>query len=105
MVMAAVPDTQISMDTLVSATKEQVSTALEGQVVILGLSDGIYYGLNEVGVDVWEQLREPIRVADICKRIGEIYDVSADVCQRDILKLLADMSARGLVIVDAQSSI
>jgi len=76
---------------------EQVHTSLGGEAVILGLRDGVYYGLDKVGARVWELLVEPRRVGDLVSTIVAEFDVSAERCERDVLALLRDLAARGLV--------
>lgn len=76
---------------------EQVYTTLGGEAVILGLQDGVYYGLDAVGARVWELLAEPRRVADLVSTIVAEFDVTADRCERDLIALLDDLAARSLV--------
>jgi sulfur transfer complex TusBCD TusB component (DsrH family) len=76
---------------------EQVSTALGDEAVILGLQDGVYYGLDTVGARVWTLLATPRRVAEIVDTVAEEFDVPLDRCERDVLALLDDLSARRLI--------
>lgn len=76
---------------------EQVYTTLGGEAVILGLRDGVYYGLDAVGARVWELLAEPRRVADVVSTIVSEFDVTADRCELDVIALLDDLAARSLV--------
>lgn len=79
------------------ATDEHVSSDLAGETVILNLSDGTYYGLNETGTHVWEMLDEPRSVKELHASLLELYDVPADVCMNDLLTLLNDMEQHQLV--------
>ena len=92
------------MQSVVSATKEQVSVTLGDNMVILSLSDGVYYGLNEVGQDVWDMIKEPMTVADICAKIIESYDVTMQVCERDVCALLEQLAQKRLIVVQADES-
>jgi hypothetical protein len=87
------------MNTIVVAVQGQVSSDLGGEVVILSLEDGIYYGLDEVGARVWSLIQTPTAVASIRDAILEEYDVDAPQCEHDLLALLDDLAARGLVEV------
>lgn len=44
---------KISSNSLFKATQEQLSSEIGGEAVILNLSFGIYYGLNETGTMIW----------------------------------------------------
>lgn len=90
----------ISLSTIVVATTDHVSSELAGEEIILDLDDGTYYGLNEVGADVWALLDSPCRVTDICGDLYEHYDVEREVLERDVVELLSEMYERGLIRVE-----
>ena len=83
-----------------AAARDQVSTELDGEVVILGLADGVYYGLDPVGAAVWALLeRGPHTVAQLRDAVTGQFEVDAPTAERDLIELLGDMAARGLVDV------
>lgn len=90
---------EISRDTVLVAARDQVSAELEGEAVILGLADGVYYGLDGVGALVWERLREPRSVAELVGAVTAAFDVDAETAERDLLALLRELAERGLVEV------
>jgi len=87
----------ISTTSVVAATKDQVSSDLAGEAVILSLQTGMYYGLDDVGVHIWELLRTPTCVADIRDTIVQQYDVEPEACERDVLNFLQQLVDQGLI--------
>jgi hypothetical protein len=87
----------ISSSTVIASVKHQVSCDLAGEVVILDMKDGIYYGLNAVGARIWTLLEEPRSVAEIHQTLLDEYDIDPDVCETQLLTLLTDLAAHGLV--------
>jgi hypothetical protein len=83
----------------VVAAKEQVSSDLAGEAVILALKSGVYYGLNEVGASIWNLIQEPKTVNEIRDAILEEYFVEPEQCDHDILALLQHLEAEGLIEV------
>src|SRR3989442_15948699 len=81
----------ITTSSLVVATRDQVSSDLAGEAIVLSLRTGMYYGLAQVGVRVWELVREPILVADLRDVIVREYDVEPERCERDVLDFLSDL--------------
>jgi hypothetical protein len=75
----------------------QVSTTLGAETVILGMDDGVYYGLDAVGARVWALLATPHRVSELVRVVTSEFDVSTEQCERDVLALLEELSARGLI--------
>ena len=91
-----------SIDSIVSAAREQVSSELGGEVVILNLNAGVYHGLEATGARVWQLIQQPRKVCEIRDLLIEEYDVEADRCERDLLELLEDLANHGLLEVHAQ---
>ena len=89
----------VSMTSTVVATREQISCDLVGEVVILDLKSGVYYGLDAVGARIWSLIQEPMAVSDIRDIILAEYEVDADRCARDLLALLGELAAVALVKV------
>jgi Coenzyme PQQ synthesis protein D (PqqD) len=89
----------ISCNSVVTATKDQVSCDLTGEAAILNLNDGMYYGLNEVGARIWSLLSEPITVSHIRDQLEREYDVDRRRCEKDLVELLGKLEEAGLVEV------
>ncbi len=89
----------ISRRSVISLSRDQVSTDLAGEAAILNLVDGVYYGLNEAGAFIWRMLQEPKTVADICAGMMAEYDVDSDRCEMDVLELLEELQSKGLIEV------
>ena len=75
----------------------QVSCKLNGEVAILNLDRSVYFGLQGVGVQIWDALEQPRSMADLCTSIGEEFDVATDVCQADVASILTSLQKEGLI--------
>lgn len=84
---------------VIFVTKEAVHCDLEEEVVILGLKDGVYYGLNPVGSFIWKFIQEPVSVKEIKEAILKEYDVDEETCNNDLQELLGDLLDKGLIEV------
>ena len=90
----------ITPDSIVVATKDQVSADLSGEAAILNLTSGIYYGLNEVGASIWKIIQEPKIVRDIKETILHEYNVEPGQCEADVMALLNELMSRGLIEIN-----
>ena len=81
-----------------------MSSPIGEDVALLGLNEGIYYGLNATGARIWELLQQPIRVADIHSALVDEFEVDAETARQDLLAVLADLRAAGLVEVRGESA-
>lgn len=95
----------ISEDSTVVAVKEQVCADLAGEAVILNLKSGVYYGLNEVGARIWQLIQEPRTVTTIGDVLLEEYEVEPECCNRELLALLRELAAIGLIEVKHEAAI
>jgi hypothetical protein len=91
--------TAVTLDSVVRVSDSQVSALLGDEVVILELNTGQYYGLEGIGPAVWKLVQSPVAVRDVRDEILRLYDVEAEVCERDLLALLADMAERRILDV------
>jgi hypothetical protein len=89
---------------VVAAEGRQLSTNLSGDVIILSLEDGIYYGLDHVGARIWALLQTPARVGDLVDRIVAEFDVTRATAEADTRELLGELAARELIRIDAPTA-
>lgn len=102
--MTALELTQhISLDSIVVVEKNQVSTDLAGEAVILNLESGMYYGLDEVGARIWELIQQPKRVQVILETLLNEYEVEPDQCEQDLLALLQSLTTAKLIEIHAST--
>jgi hypothetical protein len=68
-------------------------------MALLDLRSGTYFSVNAVGACVWGLLREPMPVSDIHGALTARYDVDAGQCYADLIELLQELAAAGLIRV------
>jgi hypothetical protein len=98
-------DADLTLHSVVVAAKEQVSCALGDESAILNMKNSVYYGLDAVGTRVWNLLRQPRSVREVCDTILAEYEVDPDRIQRDLLALLAEMKSEGLIEVTRAANV
>jgi len=84
----------------VRPARDVVFRELGGEMVLLNLKSGVYYGLNETGTQMWSllvELKDPGRVVDALER-----EYAADRAQLegDLRALLGALRAKGLIELD-----
>ena len=77
-------NTTLTSDTTAVASDQQLSTTMSGEVVILGLRDTVYYGLEEVGTRIWAILQTPHSIRQIIDHIVDEYDVTEQTAAADV---------------------
>src|SRR5437016_2178646 len=94
----------IQEKTMVMAVRNQVSSSLGQEAVILHLGKGEYYGLNEVGAVIWELLQKPISAAKIAGEVTIRFEVTHRQSLSDVLQLLNHLREARLIEINEQAS-
>jgi len=89
--------------TLVVRDASFMEAEVDDEIVALSIEKGTCYGLNSVGARIWRMLANPIRIADICKALVIEYEVDPETCEREVLDLLAELLAEGIIGTPANS--
>ncbi|MBP7159191.1 MAG: PqqD family protein [Thermomonas sp.] len=76
---------------------DALATQVDGDIMMLVLSTGMYHSLSGVAARIWEVLETPSTLDEISARIAEEYGVSLEQCRMDTQAFLADLSRAGLV--------
>jgi hypothetical protein len=88
----------ITLASVVSAVQEQVACEVAGDLVILNMRNGQYFGLNSVGAKIWGMLDESREVRAIRDLLLDAYpEVEPEVCTTDLLELLVELVDAELV--------
>ncbi len=87
----------ITLDSRVRWSRNHLAADVSGEVVLMSIQRGAYYGLDGVGSGVWRRLSEPVAVADLCAALAAEYEADPDVLRRDVLAFLAALAEEGLV--------
>jgi hypothetical protein len=90
-------DAVISGDTIMVVAREQVSCDLGGEVAILNLKNGVYYGLNPIGAKIWNMLQKPAKMNTMRDVILDEYEVEPKQCEHDLLSILQQLISEGLI--------
>jgi hypothetical protein len=85
-------------DLVLSPSPDVIVRELGGESVVLDLSSGRYFGLNAVGTRVWQLIQQGEPVNGLIRTLTDEYDADAGDIERDVLALLEDLKARGLVM-------
>jgi hypothetical protein len=83
--------------TVVACKDGFIETAIDDEIVALSIERGTCYGMNRVGSRIWNLLATPIRISDLCATLVATYKVDPDVCERQVLDLLEELRAEGLI--------
>lgn len=91
-----------SNDTIL-VSKQSVWCELDGDIAILHLSSGVYFGLEGAGGEIWAFLQEPRSVGEIIDHLTDHFDVERRECEQMTLAFLEDLATKELIVVQAHA--
>lgn len=90
----------INMKSMIIRSREPIAEPVDDELVMADIDAGKYYGLNDIATVIWQNLETQISVADLCRKLCESYDVTAEQCKADVLAFLNDLETRKLISVE-----
>lgn len=92
-------DSTIPKRARIAINPQHLVAELDGDVVIMSIDTGTYYGLDAVGACVWKLLEQPRTFAEVIDGVVERFEVGAEVVEKDLTAFLNEMQAEGIVSV------
>lgn len=89
----------IGNDSMVQQSPEQICAEVDGEVVMMNIAQGNYYGLDSVGGRIWELIAQPRRVNELCDDLMREYAVDRAACEADVLRFLDHLAEHKLITV------
>lgn len=91
---------EIELQSCVRRAEGLLSTELDGEVVLMSIERGSYYGVADTAQHIWNLLEQPMTVSALCDSLCAQYQIDADTCQRDVFPFLQQLKDEGLLIVE-----
>ena len=88
---------KIDRSTVLRRAASQLSCLVNGEAVVLHVPDAMYYSMDDVGAFVWQQIEQPLSVAELSARVAACYDVDDRQCEADVIEFLTSVHAAGLL--------
>jgi hypothetical protein len=90
-----------TLQTKITIPPDVLFREVSGEAVILNVANGKYYGLDNVGTRMWALLAEHLRLEPVHQALLEEYEVQPEILQADLIRLVDELAAQGLVTLDA----
>ncbi len=76
-----------------------VSADMDGDLVMMSIENGEYYGIGGVGPRIWELLEEPVDIDSIVQTVTTQFEVEPDRCRADAIDFVQKLVELGLIKV------
>ncbi|MGZ8158157.1 MAG: lasso peptide biosynthesis PqqD family chaperone [Methylobacter sp.] len=87
----------LTIDTQIFQNPELVAANMDGDLVMMSIERGEYFGIGGVGPRIWELLAEPNTIGQLVDAICAEYDINETTCQADIIAFVEQLLTNELV--------
>ena len=74
---------------------------VDDEVVILDVTSGRYFALNDVGGVIWDRLASDCSVDDLVDAVVQEFDIDRVRATSDVEELLAELTGAGLISTES----
>ncbi|HEY7320684.1 MAG TPA: PqqD family protein [Candidatus Binatia bacterium] len=79
-------------------TEEVAAKVMDGEAILINLSNGIYYSMDKVGAVVWELVEKNFSPEEMVAFITNRYDVESERARTDVERLLKELVDEKLIL-------
>jgi hypothetical protein len=83
--------------TVIVRSPSVLTAEVDGEIVMLSVERGHYFGLDDIGSDIWKRIDPPCSFAELVDRLAANYDADRATIAADVRALLVRMAAQDAV--------
>jgi hypothetical protein len=87
----------VSDATLISRSPSVLAAEVDGEIVMMSIEQGRYFGLDDIGSDIWKRIEQPCSFAALVDGLVADYDAERGTIAADVTALLARMAEQDVV--------
>jgi hypothetical protein len=91
------PSVAIDDQTLISRSAGLLVAPVHDETVMMDIERGFYYGLDDIGGDIWNRLESPRKFGELVDLLVADYDADREAISEDVRKLLSLMAEHEVV--------
>ena len=89
----------ITNQTKIQLSSKLYASEIAAEVVILEITEGVYYGLNKMGAIIYDYVKEPIVVGELCRLLAEKYDPGSADIEAMVLEFVRELLVAKIITV------
>src|ERR1700720_2256826 len=83
--------------TVISRSPSVLTAEGDGEIVMMSIEQGRYFGLDDIGSDIWNRIEPPCSFAALIDRLAAEYAADRATIAADVQTLLSRMAAQDVV--------
>lgn len=90
---------EITKNSVIERNPDMLASAIDDELVLLSVSNSKYYGMDDIGTEIWNKLDKATKVEDIVEQILAEYDIQKTKLENDIIEYLKELSKNNIIKV------
>lgn len=74
-----------------------IATEVDGEVVLMSIENGCYFGLDPIGSEIWRRLDEAKSAEALTAELKDHFEGDPDAIERETLAFLGELADNALV--------
>ena len=91
-------ENKVTLQTVISRNPEIIHSAMDDEVVMMSVDQGLFFGIDAIGTHIWSLLETPLKVENLIEKLVTHYDVEQELCKNDTLLFLNDMLLKKVIL-------
>ena len=88
---------QIGATTLISRSPSVLTAEVDGEIVMMSIEQSHYFGLDQIGSDIWKRIEPPCSFAALIDGLAADYEADRATITTDVKTLLVHIVERDIV--------
>jgi Coenzyme PQQ synthesis protein D (PqqD) len=90
---------KLNLDSIIQRDRDVIAAEADQDLVMVSIANGFYYGVADVGREIWEAIEHPKKISDLINDLTATYNVERSVCIEETLSFLENLRAEHLLQV------
>ena len=83
--------------TVISRSPSVLTAEVDGEVVMMSIEQGRYFGLDNIGSDIWKRIDPPCSFGDLVDGLAADYNADRAIIASDVRQLLDEMLKQNVI--------
>ena len=92
-------ENKVNLQSVISRNPEIIHSAMDGEVVMMSVDQGLFFGIDTIGIHIWNLLETPVKVEELIEKLMSRYKVEKADCENDTLLFLNDMLLKKVILI------
>lgn len=91
------PPAPVAEATRIARSPSVLAAEVDGEIVMMSIEEGSYFGLDDIGSDIWRRIDPPCSFGELVDRLAGDYAAERETIAADVRTLLLRMAAHDVV--------